>query len=89
MRLQTVGLTDYSLRVRAIHRFGAAIAVATSLCASMQVRAVGTSDCSALQADPSRVGMIRNTTITSATYVTSRTGSYCEVAGREPTRLIC
>jgi feruloyl esterase len=80
MRLQTVGLTDYSLRVRAIHCFGAAIAVATSLCTSMQVRAAGPSDCSALQADPSRVGMIRNTTITSATYVTSRTGNYCEVA---------
>jgi hypothetical protein len=83
MRLQAVGLTDHSLQVRTIHRFGAAVAVATSLCASMQARAAGPSDCSALLADASRVGMIRNTTITSATYATTVAGA------RELIRLIC
>jgi feruloyl esterase len=76
MSLQPVG---YSSRRREIQRFGAAIAVAVWLCASMQVRAAGPSDCSALLADPNRVGVIRNTTISSATYVTSGTGNYCEV----------
>jgi hypothetical protein len=49
----------------------------------MQARAAGPSDCSALLADASRVGMIRNTTITSATYVTT------VAAARELIRLIC
>jgi len=79
MNLQTVGLTGHSLRAKEILRSGAAIAVATSLCVNMQARATGPSDCSGL-ANPSVVGVIRNTTTTSATYITSTTGNYCEVA---------
>ena len=80
MRLRTVGLAGDSLRVRELVRLGAVIGVATSLWVSMQARAAGPSDCSGLLDDPSRVKLVQNTTITSATYVTSSTGNYCEVA---------
>jgi feruloyl esterase len=56
-----------------------AIVAAVSLTAGSQAIAAGPGDCSALTGSSSPLGVIRNTTITSATYVTSAGGNYCEV----------
>jgi feruloyl esterase len=76
----TVDLACRPQQSLARHRYGMAIVVAVSLNAGSQAIAAGPGDCAALIGNASPVGVIRNTTITSATYVTSAGGNYCEVA---------
>ena len=80
MPLPRVPMNNHATRATRILSAGRAIAIVASLCVSTHVRAAGSSECSGLLANPSPVGVIQNTTITSATYVTSSTGNYCEVA---------
>src|ERR1700733_3560566 len=76
----TAYLASHSKQVRPWHRYVMAIVVVLSLNIGPRAVAAGPGDCAALIGNSSPVGVIRNTSITSATYVTSAGGNYCEVA---------